>query len=99
MPRFNRVEYTALPAQQTVDYGPVDGLEKPPRRSKASLFTLFSALFVILVVAGLGTAVLSNNPTSATGPRPDYSKASHGRLARETGDQYLLGVGKADITG
>ncbi|RDL31399.1 Uncharacterized protein BP5553_09608 [Venustampulla echinocandica] len=99
MARLNRAEYVALPAQEKVEAGPQDGPDKTLRRSNAFLATLLSVLFLTLVLAGLGTAALWTPSTSATEPRVDDSEAFREHLTRATGDQYLLGVGKADITG
>ena len=86
-------KYSELPAEDKLDTEP---LEIPAKRSawtRISLFVLSPLLLVtsVLVVAGIAN-VLSGRPALS-----QLTWFSH--IPRAPDGQFLLGVGKADITG
>lgn len=99
MSPFQHTGYEALPAEEK------DGveLEVTPVPAKVSKWRRMSIMAVLALVSLLLFMVLlpaARTWTMVTAEEHDgTSEELHDYLARATGDQYLLGVGKADITG
>ena len=87
-------KYSALPRDESpddLDDNPV----KAPKRILATIVTCilllsFGILYLTLGATYLESAALSDE---------EYTSAFRDHLTRAGGDEYLLGVGKADITG
>lgn len=52
-----------------------------------------------MLLLGLGTGILKMRTPAKLSPAKDPDAEWSARASRAAGDQYLLGVGKADITG
>jgi hypothetical protein len=88
-------QYLALPKDDSLD----DFEENPvkaPKRILASILICISLLCVGILYLTLGAVSLE--PAAAQSD-DDYTSAFRDHLTRAGGDEYLLGVGKADITG
>ncbi|CAG8951865.1 hypothetical protein HYFRA_00005669 [Hymenoscyphus fraxineus] len=97
MPSLNRAEYSALPVtedRKDEDDNPV----KPPKRLFAFLTFLLALLLFAIAVIVLGRSHYSR-PAAESIVDQKVTEAFHDHLARAGGDEYLIGVGKADITG
>ncbi|KAM3064936.1 hypothetical protein ACMFMG_011236 [Clarireedia jacksonii] len=93
-------QYSQVPTEEKVDD---EQRNISPRPSRASALVIGLGSFIILssLVAfflGLGTIDTVRGPASDNFSNAG-SESSHEYETRATGDQYLLGVGKADITG
>ncbi|PQE06083.1 neutral alkaline non-lysosomal ceramidase protein [Rutstroemia sp. NJR-2017a BBW] len=93
-------KYSQVPTEEKVDD---EQRNFSPRSSRASALVLGLGSFIILsslVIFVLGFAKID---TVRDAPSDNFSNAgsesSHEYETRATGDPYLLGVGKADITG
>lgn len=102
---FQSSEYAVLPVEekQEVDHD-ADAPVTKPRRSRtflAFIVALFSLIVVLGVVAVQTWAPASSHRVQQHGDEKQAATEAdlHDHLSRATGDQYLLGVGKADITG
>lgn len=102
MSPFQSPEYQQLPVEEKVED------ERPLVPAKKRNNKAFLALVVCLIVfaslfAFLGTSRSSENEASRQQIFEDAAEAEFASFlneeARATGQQYLLGVGKADITG
>jgi hypothetical protein len=96
---LERAEYEPLPAEekQAVDQEDTSITVKSSGWSRitiASIITLvsFVSLLAFLVTTKAWTPSVAEESVETPDELHDY-------LARATGDQYLLGVGKGDITG
>jgi hypothetical protein len=90
--------YTALPSGEKTDLVSADEVV-PPSPAWKKLFLIVAGLVLLFLLASLVVTDVSSNVIPST---PIENVSMHGRLlpkAAITGDQYLLGVGKADITG
>ncbi|TVY33573.1 Neutral ceramidase [Lachnellula occidentalis] len=95
---FKRAAYEPLPAEEKlVDQEDTSFKIKFSRWSKKYIalivtFISLSALLLVLVRSKVWTTSVREEPVENSRKLNDY-------LARASGDQYLLGVGKGDITG
>ena len=95
---FERAAYEPLPAEEKlVDQEDTSFKIKSSRWSKKYIvlivtFVSLFALLPLLVRAKVWTTSVMEEPVENSKKLNDY-------LARASGDQYLLGVGKGDITG
>jgi len=95
----HRAEYEPLPADEKQAVGqevtPVHA--KSSRWSKKSIALIAVLLFLFSILAVLAAANMWTPPR--TEESVESSEEFHDYLARANGDQYLLGVGKGDVTG
>lgn len=93
----SRAEYSALPVledRKDEDGNPV----KVPKRLFVWLGALISVLLLAIAFVVLGRVDYSA-PSTESVVDQEATQAFHDHLARAGGDEYLIGVGKADITG
>ena len=95
---FQVQEYEALPVEEKLDSEEPGVPVKPPRRNPTLVAFTISLVFLVSLVVVLGT-VKAWTALTDTESIMDNPEALLAHAARATGDQYLLGVGKADITG
>jgi len=93
---FKRAEYEPLPGEekQAVDQ---EDASIPVKSSGLRRITIASIITLVSLLAFLVTAKVWAPPIAEE--PVERSEKLHDYLARATGDQYLLGVGKGDITG
>jgi len=95
-------QYSELPVEEKLEFAPVLAPRKS-RWSKMIVALVASLLLVSLII--LGISVVRTGETIIEGSVSEPTEADHAEWlahavkSRATGDQYLLGVGKADITG
>lgn len=99
MPSFQ--QYQALPVEEKLDD---EQLVVPPqisRWSKTRIAFVFSLLFLVsfTIVAATARALTRYSPIFESSVEDEDPQWLREHLTRTTGDTYLIGVGKADITG
>jgi hypothetical protein len=96
---FQRNEYEPLPAEekQAVDQEVTPLHAKSSRWSKKSMALIIALVSLFSILAVITTTNIWTPPTAEESV--ENSEEFHDYLARANGDQYLLGVGKGDITG
>ncbi|TVY80554.1 Neutral ceramidase [Lachnellula suecica] len=96
---FERAKYEPLPVEEKHAVGQEDTPVKArsSRWSKISIVSIITFVSVLSLLGVLAT-VRASVPVIAE-ESVDNSEELHDYLARASGDQYLLGVGKGDITG
>lgn len=97
---MSRFEYSQVPADEKVE----DEQPKIPRRRSlaSALFFAFAGLvlFVAFTTLVVGLAKIDDVRPNNESPNTNFEWAyEHEHETRATGDPYLIGVGKADITG
>jgi len=95
---FQGQGYEALPVEEKLDSGEPEVPVKGPRRNKPLLAFIVSLVSLASLPFFLG-AFKAWTTVAKTQSTVDNPEALLAHAARATGDQYLLGVGKADITG
>lgn len=96
----SRAEYSSLPVtedRKDEDENPV----KVPKRLFVWLGALISVLLLAIAFVVLGRVdyLDYSAPSTESVVDQEATKSFHDHLARAGGDEYLIGVGKADITG
>jgi hypothetical protein len=96
---FQRAEYEPLPAEekQAVDQEVTPVHTKSSRWSKKSIASIIALVSLFSILAAITTTNIWTVPKAEESV--ENSEEFHDYLARANGDQYLLGVGKGDITG
>ena len=93
-------QYQALPVEEKQDEDPLNN--PPPTRtwSKTRIAVGFSLLLLLSAIIAATTQALTRYiPAAEESIEEDGTEWLREHLTRTTGDKYLLGVGKADITG
>lgn len=88
-------QYSELPGEEKAEG---EQLQSPPKKSRwstLSLLLILPLMFVALLALVVGIAKFISRPV----PRSQIGTAEWAHEIRQTQAQYLLGVGKADITG
>jgi hypothetical protein len=102
---FQSQQYQALPVEekQEIEEGLDIPVDKPRRRKIIIAFCVaLSSLVAVLLLLGVTALWTSSKSTSKSLPVESPTKFPDSLLEHEIrapGDRYLLGVGKADITG
>ncbi|KAH7317703.1 neutral/alkaline nonlysosomal ceramidase-like protein [Rhexocercosporidium sp. MPI-PUGE-AT-0058] len=107
---FQNREYQALPEQEKFDNVVVAETQNPslPVRSQGRSKKFYIAISSLIAVALLAFVGFASSWTTSTNTPPDFADAVPmddesreflANLGRAGDQQYLLGVGKADITG
>jgi hypothetical protein len=96
---FQRAEYEPLPAEEkhAVDQEVTPLHAKPSRWSKKSIVSIIALVSLFSILAVMTTTNIWTPPTAKESV--ENLEEFNDYLARANGDQYLLGVGKGDITG
>jgi hypothetical protein len=97
-------KYLQLPVEEKVEH---EALDTPTQRSrwsnKVTVLVASMLLIISLLVLGLATSKVTEAETKLViepVTEADHSEWVAAEMgSRATGDEYLLGVGKADITG
>ncbi len=93
------VQYEQLPVEEK---GDDEQLQSPPTISRARKIILVSAISLLTLIFALFVLESVNllpSKSSLPAAEEDDAEWLRANMPRTTGDQYLLGVGKADITG
>lgn len=96
-------KYTELPAEEKQEE---DDLQSPttlqaPKWSKKARVGIISVFILVLLMLliGIGELAIKSEPEELPLKGSESDEEVFEKKIRATGDQYLLGVGKADITG
>jgi hypothetical protein len=90
-----RRKYAALPKDDPLD----DFEDNPVKAPKCILATIVICISILCAgILYLTLGAVSLEPAAVKSDE-DYTSAFRDHLTRAGGDEYLLGVGKADITG
>lgn len=92
-------QYSELPLEEKQGEIQSDSANELPRwRRKTIIWTVSLLTVASLLILGFGLGVLDTKVAKKNLPVEDANSEWLART-RAAGDQYLLGVGKADITG
>jgi hypothetical protein len=98
--RSSSQQYSELLVEEKQDEGQADSMVNDSRWGrKATTWTISMVALAFLLLLGLGIGTLVSRTPSEKFPAEDANAEWLAHASRASGDQYLLGVGKADITG
>jgi hypothetical protein len=94
-------QYQALPVEEKLDGDQSSNQPQTRKWSKTRIGLIFSLLLLVsFAIVGATTRTLTRQtPAVKTSIEDPDSEWLREHLTRATGDTYLIGVGKADITG
>jgi hypothetical protein len=100
---FQSQQYEALPVEEKAEDSVVPKTSVPWGKILISVFISFLTLSALTVIVG-NRGLVQNQTLADTVKHDDATdkvaqEEAEAYLSRATGQQYLLGVGKADITG
>jgi neutral ceramidase len=90
-------QYSELPVEEKLEDGQPEAPANNSKWSKRATLWVLSMLAFASLLLVIGTGALSGRTPVYESPVEESDWLAH--ATRAAGDQYLLGVGKADITG
>lgn len=88
-------QYEELLAEETFDLHQ----PKAAKSIRQTVFVVWVILCLTIMVSAIGLAVTKPWVPESSSLMNEYAESSFVHASRATGDQYSIGVGKADITG